>query len=335
MVVRPGDTLWGIAERVLGDGRRWSEILTANREEVESPHRLRPGTVLRVPTRGRRSDRAGAAAADTLPRPGESLFAEPPDRSIRPRELAVSGGGDLVPVPPGDFASAPFLVRPDSLRGRGRTLSRLDVSGPHRETPGLVGSHDRVLLSLAGWPAEPGELYQAFHWGREVGEYGVVARPVAVLEIESVRGDRAEARMRARFGAYRLGDPVVPLPPVPSLEGTRLRRVEGGASVALLGLGRNRPVLAPGSRVFLASGPGSGLRPGDELVVDPGPAVAANGVGGTAATGSVARLRVLRTAGRTATACVVRLRSPRLGEGATARLVGRRAGAAGAGRGGR
>ena len=47
--VRPGDTLWAIAKRTLGNGGRWREIYTANVAVIgKDPGALRPGQVLRI-----------------------------------------------------------------------------------------------------------------------------------------------------------------------------------------------------------------------------------------------------------------------------------------------
>lgn len=48
--VRPGDSLWAIAKRTLGDGSRWREIYEANRASVgPDPNVLQVGAVLRIP----------------------------------------------------------------------------------------------------------------------------------------------------------------------------------------------------------------------------------------------------------------------------------------------
>ena len=47
-VVREGDSLYKIAERVLGDGDRWRVIYDANRDTLESPASLHRGQVLRI-----------------------------------------------------------------------------------------------------------------------------------------------------------------------------------------------------------------------------------------------------------------------------------------------
>jgi len=45
-----GDTLWGIAQRFLGAGRRYSEIHAANRDVIGSnPGRIFPGQILTIP----------------------------------------------------------------------------------------------------------------------------------------------------------------------------------------------------------------------------------------------------------------------------------------------
>lgn len=48
--VRPGDSLWAIAKRALGDGSRWREIYEANRDAIgPDPNVIQVGVVLRIP----------------------------------------------------------------------------------------------------------------------------------------------------------------------------------------------------------------------------------------------------------------------------------------------
>ena len=47
--VKPEDTLWAIAKKTLGDGRRWREIYNNNTNVIgEDPNRIFPGQVLRI-----------------------------------------------------------------------------------------------------------------------------------------------------------------------------------------------------------------------------------------------------------------------------------------------
>lgn len=48
-VVQPGETLYGIARRHLGEGRRFEELFELNRDQVSDPARLPIGTILRLP----------------------------------------------------------------------------------------------------------------------------------------------------------------------------------------------------------------------------------------------------------------------------------------------
>ncbi|MCZ6691711.1 MAG: LysM peptidoglycan-binding domain-containing protein [Planctomycetota bacterium] len=47
-VVREGDSLYKIAERILGDGDRWRVIYDANRDTLKSPQSLESGQVLKI-----------------------------------------------------------------------------------------------------------------------------------------------------------------------------------------------------------------------------------------------------------------------------------------------
>ncbi len=47
--VKPGDTLWAIAKKALGDGSRWKEIYDKNKSVIgKDPNKLKPGQVLRI-----------------------------------------------------------------------------------------------------------------------------------------------------------------------------------------------------------------------------------------------------------------------------------------------
>ncbi|MGH9159375.1 MAG: LysM peptidoglycan-binding domain-containing protein [Vicinamibacteraceae bacterium] len=44
-----GDTLWKIATRQLGDGRKWAKIYEANKDQIKDPDFIHPGQVFRMP----------------------------------------------------------------------------------------------------------------------------------------------------------------------------------------------------------------------------------------------------------------------------------------------
>ena len=49
LTVQPGDSLWKLARRYFGRGARWTDFLTAN-AGLKNPARLRPGTILLIPS---------------------------------------------------------------------------------------------------------------------------------------------------------------------------------------------------------------------------------------------------------------------------------------------
>ncbi|MBV7410966.1 peptidoglycan-binding protein LysM [Maritimibacter sp. DP1N21-5] len=48
--VEKGDTLWAVAQKTLGDGKRYNEIFEANKPMLKHPDKIYPGQVLRIPS---------------------------------------------------------------------------------------------------------------------------------------------------------------------------------------------------------------------------------------------------------------------------------------------
>lgn len=46
-----GDCLWNIAKKYLGNGSRYTEIVELNRDKIQNPNLIYPGTVLKLPGR--------------------------------------------------------------------------------------------------------------------------------------------------------------------------------------------------------------------------------------------------------------------------------------------
>lgn len=48
--VKPGDCLWNIAKKYLGDGARYTEIYALNRDKIQNPNLIYPDQILTLPT---------------------------------------------------------------------------------------------------------------------------------------------------------------------------------------------------------------------------------------------------------------------------------------------
>ena len=108
-VVQRGDTLWGIAERVLGDPLRWSEIyqLNAGRPQpdgvsLDNPHWIDPGWTLFLPS-----------PASSPPKPAPAVPTTPPPTTdpSSPGRLPGSAGPPSPATSPGPSATAPLGPR--------------------------------------------------------------------------------------------------------------------------------------------------------------------------------------------------------------------------------
>ncbi len=49
VTVQPGDSLWKIAQKNLGDGSRWREIYDLNKDQIANPNLIQPGQQFKMP----------------------------------------------------------------------------------------------------------------------------------------------------------------------------------------------------------------------------------------------------------------------------------------------
>ncbi|NHB84717.1 LysM peptidoglycan-binding domain-containing protein [Tessaracoccus sp. HDW20] len=110
VVVQRGDSLWAIAERVLGDGARWPEIHELNRGMIADPDEIEIGWVLALP------DAQPPAPADPPPshHPRPGLPTPPlgdPDRRCDGHRVASPASADYEPTPPGTATPEPTTPR--------------------------------------------------------------------------------------------------------------------------------------------------------------------------------------------------------------------------------
>lgn len=126
VIVQRGDSLWTIAERLLGDGERWVEIFALNRDRVSNPNEIDIGWALRLPDpdlpaplpsapTGDAQDQAPEAPAGapsgatvTLPlvEPHDPVSDPPPP----PPRMVAPAGADARPEAPNEATPLPWLA---------------------------------------------------------------------------------------------------------------------------------------------------------------------------------------------------------------------------------
>ena len=227
--VKRGDTLWDLAQAYLGDAYLWPEIYRLNTDQIEDPHWIYPGEILRLP--GRAQAAAIAAAADPSDTTGMPLRprVEEPEQPRRvagptvftPRAMARPrrDGRDSVVaparVPMGDVLRAPYVDGDKGPRGAGRVLIGADIPGidkPNARTNFQL--YDKVLMSPpAGSVAAEGERYIAYVLGEYVENLGMVVIPTALVQVVRAprEGDAAVVEVLELYNQLNADQLVVPL----------------------------------------------------------------------------------------------------------------------------
>ncbi len=149
--VRPGDTLWGIAANVLGDGSRWGEIYALNRDQVSNPSLIYPGQVLRLP-RGSTAPEAHEPARPPAGQQtgGASKKDQKPTRDVA-REEASGGDTFVYVVQPSDSLA---LIARTQLGDESRWREIWNLNREVIPNPSIIRAGQRLKLPGKG-PVAP------------------------------------------------------------------------------------------------------------------------------------------------------------------------------------
>lgn len=281
--VRPGDTLWDLADRYLQDPFAWEELYRVNRELVPEPDRIFPGQLLRIPTslaaaetdapeeERRRADAGEAQAAQSAqasPFEGLTVFDEAASDGGVTTSLRVEAAEPSPLVSRSDVYRAPWMgprrLEPDAsvtrvLRGVSLGL----------DLPPTVAATDRVVLALEAPDVEVGSRLQALRSGETFGEDGRIYHPVGLVEITSIEGDSARATVDVLYGRFAVGAPLVTTPDLPDRSAVKTVPAEDSLVTRVTALEREDHLVVGESMVFLEVSDPASIRPGEEFALYP------------------------------------------------------------------
>jgi hypothetical protein len=211
--VRPGDTLWGLAQQYLGDPLLWPDIYRQNTLVVEDPHWIYPGEVLRLsgattgavspgPEAAAPAQEAAApeAAAAVTPEaaPEAAAPAEQPAESVQVAQVEepqVEEPPYLPPEEPSDTTGALF---PTSMGHPNWADIRLNFRESYRPLT-------KSMFYSAGWLTEGQKL-----------PLGDILGYVTPIQIRSATEDRRNAQLYTKLAVkppsgatYQVGDTLL------------------------------------------------------------------------------------------------------------------------------
>jgi LysM repeat protein len=304
-IVKPGDTLWKLSARYLGDGNRWKEFLSAN-PALGNRSALKVGATLRIPGSKVAAKPAAPGNTDTASRNRVAERAQRPYITDTIKRTIFFGtkpaGGFTTPVRPVNTdpavpasifegVSAPFVVDDSTLEDGGRCVSVGPAAAPEARGVLLQGSIEVQLP--AGTAVDTASRWILVRRGPLLTGLGIVAIPTGVVRLTS-KDDAVNAEVVAQFDKMSCDDVLLPADIQSKTDGGQLTPVNNGP--------RGVVVWVPGETILptlqhaliLSMGSDVGVRLGDRVTIY-------GGNGGVI----VANADIVRVDRRTATALLV------------------------------
>lgn len=290
-VVRPGDTLSGIAGRVLGDTQRWREILKAN-PQVTDANRIYPGDSLVVPV-----PVAAAAPApvekDLQARPGEEVAAPAAPEMVAADAAPAPSGSPEVVAAPAAAPSSPVIepvlpveqvralpaISAGTYQAAGFITEKLPTTAivASVDSKEANGTGDAVIISGS---ADNGARFIVVRADRRVFHpktklyLGWLVRRLGTAEVTCPGEKASTAVLKQMRDSATVGDYLIPYDERDVLDENQLRPKGKGPCVSagvenamVVAFDDDRLIGAENEMVYIDKGRTAGVAPGGRFIV--------------------------------------------------------------------
>ena len=176
--VKRGDTLWDLAHTYLGDPYLWPTIYRLNTNQIEDPHWIYPGEVLRLPGQAP----AAVIAEQPASKAGPTVFK---NESISRSAGMVAAPAPRAHVALGDVLRASFVTVEKGPHGPGKILFGADIPGiaMDRLTHNYQMFDKLAMVPPVGSIAGEHEKFISYTLGETIENFGTVVVPTALLQV--------------------------------------------------------------------------------------------------------------------------------------------------------
>jgi hypothetical protein len=353
--VKRGDTLWDLAKLYLGDAFLWPAIYRMNTDQIEDPHWIYPGEVLKLP-----SDSTKVVASATMPGVSTDMARVSPPTVVAARIDSMGARIDTTSVQPvvvstptivavapdtadttamqpgmsaaaprpvirlGEYVASPWVDRAGGPRGSGYIIQSAELPGIPRIDLDNLGLYTPIFVSPpSGTEPMDHERFLAYRLGPLVEGLGQIVIPTAIIEVTKAPapGEATTARVIQMFDEVKTGQRLVRYDTAAAAVYGTATAVENGREAKVRWI-YNEPVQPSiQSYIVLDMSHRDGVNPGDQIELYQPRRKPTDGQPLTLPEVSIAHAQVLRVTDYGATAIVTAQEQPKIEEGTAARIA--------------